>query len=360
MPGLQQFLAFAQTARRGSFAAAARDLGGSPSTLAKSVARLETGLGVKLFHRTTRQVSLTADGERLFHRCERMLAEFEDLKADASGVRAAPAGTLRLDLPVFYGRRFVLPILAKLQRRHPALVFEVRFRDGFADLVKDGIDLAVRAGELSDSSLVARRIDSQGLVLVASPAYLRAHGTPTRLEDLAGHKAVTFRMPTSGRNRPWQLKQGRRIVEMHPAHSAQIERHRSARRRGAARPGPVPAARLRRPGRAGAWQAGRGAGRAPAAADAAQRRRALGPAAAAAGAGGARRAGDAARPRAVDRAGVSLSRCAIAASVRLPKKENRMNPNKALWEKGDFTRIARQHARERRGARRAASASRRA
>ena len=222
MQGLQQFLAFAQTARRGSFAAAARDLGGSPSTLAKSVARLETSLGVKLFHRTTRQVSLTADGERLFHRCERVLAEFEDLKADASGVRAAPSGTLRLDVPVFYGRRFVLPILAKLQRQHPNLVFEVRFQDGFAELVKDGIDLAVRAGELRDSSLVARRIDSQDLVLVASPAYLRAHGTPARLEDLAGHKAVAFRMPTSGRNRPWQLRQGRRIVELHPPHSAQI------------------------------------------------------------------------------------------------------------------------------------------
>ena len=221
MQGLQQFLAFAQTARHRSFAAAARDLGGSPSTLAKSVARLETALGVKLFHRTTRQVTLTVDGERLFHRCERLLAEFEDLKADATGVRAAPSGTVRLDVPMFYGRRFVLPILATLQRQHPALVFEVRFRDAFADLVKDGIDLAVRAGELSDSSLVARRIDSQGLVLVASPAYLRAHGTPARPEDLAGHKAVVFRMPTSGRSRPWQLMQGR-IVELHPVHSAQI------------------------------------------------------------------------------------------------------------------------------------------
>ena len=222
MQGLQQFLAFAQTARRGSFAAAARDLGGSPSTLAKSVARLEASLGVKLFHRTTRQVSLTADGERLFHRCERVLAEFEDLKADASGIRAAPSGTLRVDMPVFYGRRFVLPILARLQRAHPALVFELRFQDRFADLVKDGIDLAVRAGELSDSSLVARRIDSQELVLVASPAYLRTHGTPARVEDLAAHRAVAFRMPTSGRNRRWQLRQGRRVVELDPAPAAQI------------------------------------------------------------------------------------------------------------------------------------------
>ncbi len=223
MQGMQQFLAFAQTARRGSFAAAARDLAASPSTLAKSVARLEATLGVKLFHRTTRQVSLTADGERLFRRCERVLAEFEDLQADAAGTRAAPSGTLRVDLPIYYGRRFVLPLLAGLLREHPALSLEVRFQDGFADLVRDGIDLAVRMGELRDSSLVARRIDSQQLVLVASPAYLKANGTPKRIEDLAAHKAVVFRMPTSGRNRPWQLRQGRRTVELHPAHSVQID-----------------------------------------------------------------------------------------------------------------------------------------
>jgi LysR family transcriptional regulator, regulator for bpeEF and oprC len=223
MQGMQQFLAFAQTARRGSFAAAARDLAASPSTLAKSVARLEAALGVKLFHRTTRQVSLTADGERLFRRCERVLAEFEELQADAAGTRAAPSGTLRVDLPVFYGRRFVLPLLAELLRRHPALSLELRFQDGFADLVRDGIDLAVRMGELRDSSLVARRIDSQQLLFVASPAYLKAHGTPKRIEDLAAHKAIVFRMPTSGRNRPWQLRQGRRTVELHPAHSVQID-----------------------------------------------------------------------------------------------------------------------------------------
>lgn len=222
MQGLQQFLAFAQTARRGSFAAAARDLGGSASALAKSVARLETALGVKLFHRTTRQVSLTADGERLFHRCERVLAEFEDLKADAAGTRAAPSGTLRVDLPIYYGRRFVMPLLAELLRKHPALTLEVRLQDRFADLVRDGIDLAVRMGELSDSTLVARRIDWQHLVMVASPQYLKAHGTPRRLEDLAGHKAVTFRLPSTGRSRPWQLRQGRRSIEMHPPQSVQV------------------------------------------------------------------------------------------------------------------------------------------
>ena len=222
MQGLQQFLAFAQTARRGSFAAAARDLGGSPSTLAKSVARLENALGVKLFHRTTRQVRLTADGERLFHRCERVLAEFEDLQADAAGTRAAPTGTLRVDLPIYYGRRFVMPLLATLLRKYPALTLEVRLQDGFADLVRDGIDLAVRMGELSDSTLVARRIDWQRLVMVASPQYLKANGTPRRLEELADHKAVAFRMPSTGRSRPWTLRQGRRSVEMHPPQSVQV------------------------------------------------------------------------------------------------------------------------------------------
>ena len=223
MQGLQQFLAFAQVARCGSFAAAARELGGSPSTLAKSVARLEAVLGVKLFHRTTRQVSLTADGERLFHRCQRVLAEFEQLQADAAGSRMAPSGTLRVDLPVFYGRRFVLPLLAALQRQHPALSFDVRLHDGFADLVRDGIDLVVRMGELRDSTLVARRIDTQTLLMVASPIYLQLHGTPKRVDDLAHHKAVAFRMPTSGRKRPWQLRRGGHMVEMEPQHTVLLD-----------------------------------------------------------------------------------------------------------------------------------------
>lgn len=222
MNGIQQFLAFAQTARRGSFAAAARDLGSAPSTLAKSVARLEGTLGVKLFHRTTRQVSLTADGERLFHRCERVLAEFEDLHAEAAGVRAAASGLLRIDAPVTYGRRFVLPLLAQLVRAHPALQLDLRLQDSFADLVRDGLDIAVRVGALADSTLVARRIDWQDLVLCASPAYLQAHGTPRRPEELAGHAAIVFRMPGSGRHRPWQLRRGRRAVETHPPHRVQV------------------------------------------------------------------------------------------------------------------------------------------
>lgn len=216
MQGLQQFLAFAETAKHGSFAAAARELGGAPSTAAKAVARLEAALGVKLFHRTTRQVSLTPDGERLFRRCQRVLAEVEDLQAEAAGTRAQPAGTLRVDLPIVYGKRFVLPLLADLVRRHPALQLDVRLQDAFVDLVRDGIDLAVRVGPLQDSSLVARRIDRQGMALCASPKYLAKHGTPRRLEDLDAHPAIVFRMPTSGRNRAWSFRQRGVPIDINP------------------------------------------------------------------------------------------------------------------------------------------------
>ena len=216
MSGVQQFFAFAQTARRGSFAQAARDLGSTPSTVAKSVARLEAELGVKLFHRTTRQVSLTPDGERLFRRAERILSEVEDLRAEAAGSRTTASGVLRIDMPITYGRRVLMPLLASVLQRHPALTLDVRLQDGYADLVRDGLDMAIRVGALNDSSLVARPFDRQHIVMVASPAYLLAHGTPASPSDLGPHAAIVFRMPSSGRARPWQLRQGRRVVEVHP------------------------------------------------------------------------------------------------------------------------------------------------
>lgn len=222
MHGLQSYVAFAQTARHGSFAAAARELGSAPSTLAKAVQRLEATLGVKLFHRTTRQVTLTADGERLFQRCQRILAEVEDLQAEAAGTRAAPSGCLRVDAPIVFGRRVVLPLLTRLVQAHPALQLDLRLQDGYADLVKEGIDLAVRVGELRDSGLVARRIASQAMLLCASPAYLARHGTPRGIDELAGHAALVFRLPASGRARPWQFRRRGRALELHPPARVQI------------------------------------------------------------------------------------------------------------------------------------------
>ncbi|MGE5386857.1 MAG: LysR family transcriptional regulator [Betaproteobacteria bacterium] len=216
MKGLQTLIAFAETAKRGSFAAAAREMGGAPSTMAKAVARLESSLGVKLFYRTTRQVSLTPDGERLYQRCQRVLAELEALQSDAAGVSAEPVGTLRIDVPIVYGKRIVLPLLAGLVRQYPMLELDVRLQDGYADLVRDGIDLAVRVGDLQDSTLIAHRIDRQVLMLVASPSYLRERSEPRSLDELPAHAALVFRQPRTGRPRPWTFRQDGEPVEISP------------------------------------------------------------------------------------------------------------------------------------------------
>jgi LysR family transcriptional regulator, regulator for bpeEF and oprC len=218
MHTLQQLLSFAETAKHRSFARAAHGLGCAPSTLAKSVLRLERSLGVKLFHRTTRQVTLTPDGEQLYARCQRVLAEVEDLQAAAAGTRDQVGGALRIDMPTSFGRRFVVPLLAQLAERHPALAFDLRLSDTHIDIIKEGVDLTIRIGEMQDSGLVARRFYSQTLKLCASPAHLKRHGRPRSLADLSSHPAIAFRMPGTGRDRPWQfLRQGTPISQ--PVHA---------------------------------------------------------------------------------------------------------------------------------------------
>lgn len=222
MTGLQQLIAFSRTARLGSFAAAARELGCAPSTLAKSVARLEHALGVKLFHRTTRQVSLTPDGEHLFRRCERVLAEVDELQSEAAGSRGTVSGTLRIDAPLTYGRRVLMPVLARLLQANPALELDLRLRDSYADLAREGLDAAIRVGELRDSSLVARRFDWQHLLLVASPGYLAGRGRPTQFDDLRAHATIVFRMPSTGRERIWQLSGQQGLLELSPHAQVQV------------------------------------------------------------------------------------------------------------------------------------------
>ena len=216
MIGLQPLLAFAETAKRGNFAQASRELGCSPSSLAKAVRRLEAFLGVRLFHRTTRSVTLTDDGRRLFARCQRVLAELELLHDEASGVRAAPSGTLRIDMPVALGRLVVLPLLARLAGRHPQLAIDARLTDRYVDLVKEGIDVAIRTGTLDDSSLVAHPFGQQELVLFGAPSYLARAGIPRDVAELAKHTAVLFRVPSTGKHRQFQLRSHDREVSILP------------------------------------------------------------------------------------------------------------------------------------------------
>ena len=216
MASFDLIVSFASAARHASFARAARELGLSPSAVAKNVARLEAQLGMRLFHRTTRQVTLSQDGEELYARCQRILEDVESLEAAAADGRSGTRGTLRIDMPVSYGRQVVLPVLTKLMARHPELKIDARFSDQVVDIVKEGLDAAVRIGPLADSSLVGRMFDQQLIWTYASPAYLARHGKPGSPDELTRHTCLLFRLPSSGRDRPWQFRAGKRDFSLTP------------------------------------------------------------------------------------------------------------------------------------------------
>lgn len=201
---LQGITAFVQAVETGSFTAAANKIGLSKSAIGKSVATLEQRLGVRLLDRTTRRLSLTAEGLDFHQSCLRVLAELEDAEARAAAHRSEVSGTLRISLPVTFGRLWVMPVLCELALRHPKLTLDVTFSDRAVDLLEEHIDLVVRLGAPGNSaSLCARYLGRQSVVTCASPAYLAAHGQPDCIDDLTHHACITF---AQGRYvLPWQL-----------------------------------------------------------------------------------------------------------------------------------------------------------
>ncbi|QYK11021.1 LysR family transcriptional regulator [Shewanella mangrovisoli] len=198
--------AFVMTAQHGSFTAAAERLGLTKSAVGKSVARLEERLGLSLFQRSTRRLSLTPDGERYLESCLNALEILEQAEAELTSHISRPSGRLRIDLPAAYGRKRILPLLLEMTQQFPELSLTVTFSERFVDLIEEGIDLVVRIGELADSSgLIARRLTSQKLVICASPNYLKRVGAPQKLEDLQQHQCIVgFRR---GQPISWLLKQ---------------------------------------------------------------------------------------------------------------------------------------------------------
>jgi DNA-binding transcriptional LysR family regulator len=154
--------------------------------------------------------------QQLFSQCQRILDEVELLRSAAAGARGEPSGLLRIEAPLTYGKRVVLPVLAKLLERHPRLRIDARLSDQVSDVIREGLDAVIRTGALGDSRLVARQIGQQSLVVCASPAYLERHGTPRSPADLGQHQCLLFRMPSSGRDRPWQFRIDGDIVEVQP------------------------------------------------------------------------------------------------------------------------------------------------
>lgn len=184
---------FVRVAELASFTQAAEALGIPKASASTAVQQLETQLGTRLLHRTTRRVQLTQDGQAYYERCKDLLADVDELQSmfqhpDGAGLR----GRVRIDMSTGMARNVVVPRLPELLARHPGLEMELSSTERRVDVVREGFDCVLRTGAVVDSSLVARPLGLARLVNCASPAYLRAHGTPRSLADLPGHRLVHF------------------------------------------------------------------------------------------------------------------------------------------------------------------------
>ncbi len=202
------------TAELGGFTAAAHEAGVTPAAVSRSISRLETRLGVRLFARTTRKISLTDAGRTYFAQCRQALDQLIEAERDIGGWQSVPSGVVRLSLPTPYGQFRILPLLAEFSAEYANVRFDVHTSNRNIDFVGDGYDLAVRARTPPDSGLIARKLEDAEVVVVAAPGYLRRAGTPKTTGDLKNHDCIQFVLPSSGRPIPWSFRVDGRDVDV--------------------------------------------------------------------------------------------------------------------------------------------------
>ena len=207
---------FAQVAEAGSFVKAADDLGLSKAAISRYIAELETRLGVRLMHRTTRRLSLTDEGQVFYGRCKELLAAVDEAEAEVSSRNLEPTGLIRVNAPVTFGIGHLAPLWGEFKSLLPGVSFDVTLSDRVVDLVDEGYDLAVRIAALPSSMLVSRRLATTRMVLCASPQYLRLHGRPRHPDELAAHAIIAYSY-WSGRDE-WSFDgpQGKTSVKLQP------------------------------------------------------------------------------------------------------------------------------------------------
>lgn len=188
---------YARVAALGSLSGAARALGMSQTMATKHMAALESRLGVKLLHRTTRRLTLTEAGRNYLDSVERILTEIEEADAIASAENVEVRGTLRLNAPVSFGIREIAPRLPELSRRHPTLIVDLGLNDRQVDLIEEGWDLTIRIGSMEDSTVVARRLAQCQMAVCAAPTYLTARGIPHTVADLATHNCIGYTLSSA-------------------------------------------------------------------------------------------------------------------------------------------------------------------
>ncbi len=208
MSPVSELAFFIQLVRLGSLAATARELNLTPPAVSKRLAQLEQRLGVRLLNRTTRSISLTAEGELYLVNAQRIVGEIEEMERQVSSSRAEPKGLLRVNAPLGFGRTHVGPAISSFVQRHPEVEVQLQLTDRPINLPDDAIDVAIRFGDLPDSRLIARKIASNRRRLCAAPAYLARCGTPETPRDLASHDCIVLRQNDAAFG-SWRLSRGK-------------------------------------------------------------------------------------------------------------------------------------------------------
>ncbi|WP_369789714.1 LysR family transcriptional regulator [Rouxiella sp. WC2420] len=204
MDNINGMLAFVRAAECQSFTAAGERLGISASAVGKSVARLESRLNVRLFNRSTRRISLTDEGQLFFERCQTIVSQIEEAEHELSRLSSQPRGKLRVSLPAI-GYRILLPYLSEFMQRYPEIELELDFSDRMVDIIAEGIDVAMRSGELTDSEMMSRNLGPFRFVIVGSADYFSRHPQPIVPEDLQQHHCLRYRFPKNGHVQSWDF-----------------------------------------------------------------------------------------------------------------------------------------------------------
>jgi DNA-binding transcriptional LysR family regulator len=197
---------FISVVQAGSFSQAAVEAGLSAQAVSKAIRQLEDHLGVRLFHRTTRSLSLTEEGQRLFELSTPGLRLLDEALDNVRNSREAIDGLIRVAAPTSFGAIMLAPLIAEFQQHYPGAHFDVQLADQFTDLISSKIDVGFRAMNPPERNLVSRQIGELALSIVASPAYVERHGAPKTVEDLQKHRCTGYRQPSSGRLLPWELR----------------------------------------------------------------------------------------------------------------------------------------------------------
>lgn len=199
---------YVRVAELASFTRAADSLGLPKASASTAVQQLETTLGARLLHRTTRKVEMTQDGRAYYERCKDLLADVDELQAMFEQQPQSLRGRLRVDMPSGVARNFIIPRLPQFLEEHPQLELELSGTDRRVDLVREGFDCVLRIGTLGDTSLIARPLGRFRMMNCASPAYLRKHGTPQVLQDLANHRLIHYATVFGGKADGWEYPDG--------------------------------------------------------------------------------------------------------------------------------------------------------